>query len=181
MTADRFPNWRDTPVEWRIEPGYTGYDEAVAFMEARVEAIRDGRYDEAFVETLLEDLEKVYNRGLSDGYYLGREQGWSRAYGSRATRRKVYLGKVTHYYPKIGVAEIDAIQPVSVGDEYVIIGDSSGAVEGTITAMQTDDGPAETVAPGTIFAIEVKSRVRPGDKYYRMVPVETAAAASPTR
>jgi len=28
-------------IEWRVEPGLTGYDEAVAFMEARAAAIRD--------------------------------------------------------------------------------------------------------------------------------------------
>jgi lipoyl(octanoyl) transferase len=33
-------------VEWRIEPGLTGYSEAVAAMEARVAAIRDGRAPE---------------------------------------------------------------------------------------------------------------------------------------
>ena len=30
------------PVEWRIEPGLTGYKEALAVMEARAAAIRDG-------------------------------------------------------------------------------------------------------------------------------------------
>jgi lipoyl(octanoyl) transferase len=30
------------PVEWLFAPGLTGYDDAVAFMEARVAAIRDG-------------------------------------------------------------------------------------------------------------------------------------------
>jgi lipoyl(octanoyl) transferase len=30
------------PVDWRIEPGLTGYDEAVAFMETRAAAIADG-------------------------------------------------------------------------------------------------------------------------------------------
>ena len=30
------------PVEWRIEPGLTAYERALAFMEARVEAIRQG-------------------------------------------------------------------------------------------------------------------------------------------
>ena len=36
-------NWSDTPAEWRVTPGLTGYEEAVAEMEARVAAIREGR------------------------------------------------------------------------------------------------------------------------------------------
>ncbi len=34
------------PVEWRIEPGLTGYEAAVAMMEARAEAIRAGTANE---------------------------------------------------------------------------------------------------------------------------------------
>ncbi|HSH09612.1 MAG TPA: U32 family peptidase, partial [Oceanipulchritudo sp.] len=140
-----------------------------------VDAIRDGTYNEAFVASLLEDLKKVYNRGLSDGYYLGREQGWSKSYGSKATRQKVHLGQVTHFYPKINVAEITAIQPVSLGEEFVIIGETTGVVDGTIESMQTDDGKQETVEAGTVFAIKVSQRVRTGDKFFRMLPVETGS------
>ena len=35
-----------TMVEWRIEPGFTPYEDAVALMEARAEAIRAGAADE---------------------------------------------------------------------------------------------------------------------------------------
>ncbi|RJG44713.1 lipoyl(octanoyl) transferase LipB [Mesorhizobium sp. DCY119] len=34
------------PVEWRIEPGLTAYEDALAFMEARAAAIRDGSANE---------------------------------------------------------------------------------------------------------------------------------------
>lgn len=34
------------PVEWRVEPGLTGYEEAVAFMEERAAAIRTGSAEE---------------------------------------------------------------------------------------------------------------------------------------
>jgi lipoyl(octanoyl) transferase len=37
-----FPTPGSAPVEWRIAEGLTGYEEAVAFMEARVEAIAAG-------------------------------------------------------------------------------------------------------------------------------------------
>ena len=36
-------NWSDTPAEWHVTHGLTGYDEAVAEMETRVAAIREGR------------------------------------------------------------------------------------------------------------------------------------------
>ncbi|WP_082542404.1 MULTISPECIES: lipoyl(octanoyl) transferase LipB [unclassified Mesorhizobium] len=36
------PSPGSAPVEWRIEPGLTDYEDAVAYMEARADAIRNG-------------------------------------------------------------------------------------------------------------------------------------------
>ncbi|MGA1204603.1 MAG: peptidase U32 family protein [Opitutales bacterium] len=135
-----------------------------------VDAIGNGSYSPALVEDLMQDLRKVYNRGLSDGYYLGREQGWSGSYGSQSTRQKIHKGKVTHYYPKIGVAEIRPSTPVTIGEEFVIIGETSGAVEGTIESMHTDDGPVTEVPAGVVFSIKVSQRVRENDGFYIMAP-----------
>lgn len=135
-----------------------------------VNAILDGTYSKEFVEAQLEELKKVYNRGLSDGFYLGREQGWSGSYGSKATRQKVQMGKVTHYYSKLGVAEIKPISKVSIGQEFVIIGETSGAVEGVIEAMHTDDGPVKEVSTEEVFSIKVSQRVRENDTFYIMAP-----------
>lgn len=75
-----------------------------------------------FLDQVLGDLKKVYNRGHSSGYYLGRPQGWSAAYGSKATHQKILGGEVSHYYPKIGVAEIHALREIAAGKEFLIIG-----------------------------------------------------------
>lgn len=61
-----------------------------------VDAVNDGTYNRAMVETLYDELKSVFNRGMSSGYYLGREQGWASGYGNKATRRKVYIGDVTN-------------------------------------------------------------------------------------
>lgn len=135
-----------------------------------VNAVFDGTYSREFVETLMEDIKKVYNRGLSDGYYLGREQGWSGAYGSKATHQKVLLGHVTHYYQKIGVAEISAVGDVKVGDDFLIIGETSGVIEGTIETMHLDEGETSAVKSGDVFSIKVSDRVRRNDKFFLMQP-----------
>ncbi|VAW26791.1 Collagenase precursor, partial [hydrothermal vent metagenome] len=61
-------------------------------------AIQNGTYTKEFVESLYPQLEDVYNRGLSSGYYLGREQGWSEVYGSKARKQKIEIGKITNYF-----------------------------------------------------------------------------------
>ena len=131
-----------------------------------VNAVFDDTYSPEFVATLLDDINKVYNRGLSDGYYLGREQGWSKAYGSKATHQKVLLGHVSHYYAKIGVAEIKAVGKVEVGDEFLIIGETSGVIEGKIETMRLDEGETNEVKAGDVFAIKVSDRVRRNDKFF---------------
>ena len=42
LMSDLSPLRNDHPVEWRVEPGRTDYDAAVAFMEERAAAIRAG-------------------------------------------------------------------------------------------------------------------------------------------
>jgi putative protease len=134
-------------------------------------AISEDKYNEDFVADLITDIEKVYNRGHSSGYYLGREQGWSNAYGSKATHTKILRGEVTHYYSKIGVAEIRAIGAVNIGDEYVIIGETSGVVEGKVQSLHLDEGEVTGATTGDIFGLKVNQRVRRNDKFFIMQPV----------
>ncbi len=130
------------------------------------DAVLEGRYSSELVDRLLQDLKKVYNRGHSSGYYLGRPQGWSGAYGSKATHQKVLGGEVTHYYPKIGVAEIMAKRNIECGGSFLIIGHTSGVVEGTIEEIHLDDGPAKKARKGDCFSIRVPARVRPKDRFF---------------
>jgi putative protease len=139
-------------------------------------AIVNDTFNEAFVDGLLADLKKVYNRGHSSGYYLGREQGWSGAYGSKATHQKILRGEVTHYYPKIGVAEIRAKGAFSAGDDFLIIGETTGVVEGTAESLRLDKGEVPAVRNGDIFAIKVPQRVRRNDQFFLMAPLPSARA-----
>jgi putative protease len=141
------------------------------------DAIRDGVYEPAFVDHLLADLKKVYNRGHSSGYYLGRPQGWSAAYGSKATHQKILGGEVTHYYPKIGVAEIEATREVCAGSDFLIVGNTSGVVEGSIAGMHLDNGHVERATRGDRFSIRVPARVRPKDKFFLFEPVASERAS----
>lgn len=142
-----------------------------------VQAVQGGTYNQEFVASRLEDIQKVYHRGLSDGYYLGREQGWSNSYGSQATHQKVLRGQVTHYYSKLGVAEIKATGPVQAGEEFVIIGENTGVLEGKADELRLDAGSVEGVQSGDVFAVKVEQRVRRNDKFFILSPVAAASAA----
>lgn len=117
-------------------------------------------------------LSKVFNRGFWDGYYLGQRLGeWSHNYGSKATHKKVYIGKCTNFFQKIGVAEfLLEAQALSVGDEILVTGETTGAYEDVIEEVRVDLKPVETVEKGTYFSIKTKDIVRRNDKLFKIVP-----------
>ena len=119
-------------------------------------------------------LSKVFNRGFWDGYYLGQRLGeWSHNYGSKATHKKVYIGKCTNFFQKIGVAEfLLEAQTLSVGDEILVTGETTGAYEDIVEEVRVDLKPVEIVEKGTYFSIKTKDVVRRNDKLFKIVPAD---------
>ncbi len=138
-----------------------------------VEAYFEGNFTAENIAIWNARLASVYNRGFWDGYYLGRKMGeWTKVYGSQATQKKVYVGKVSNYFGKLMVAEIlMEAHDLSVGDNFYIIGESTGVYEGTIEEMRLDLQPIGTVVKGDVFSLKTKDIVRRNDKLYKIVVV----------
>ena len=67
-----------------------------------VDAWFEGKFTKENLEKWNAKLATVYNRGFWEGYYAGRKMGeWTERYGSQATKRKIYVGKVTNYFSKL--------------------------------------------------------------------------------
>ena len=133
------------------------------------DAICDGTFTAGLAAGLKEELSEVFNRGFWDGYYQGARLGeWSEVYGSQATRRKVYCGKVTNWFDRIGVAEIlvesGSLEP---GDDVLITGPSTGVVEETVREVRLEFDPVPRASKGDLCSIPVSAgKVRRGDKVY---------------
>ena len=139
-----------------------------AYREA-ADAIVAGRFTPELGAALKERLSTVFNRGFWDGYYQGARLGeWSSVYGNQATRTKVYLGRVTDYYARLGVAEIQMeTGSFRVGDPLLICGSTTGVVEVAPAEIRLDDSHIlEEAAKGDLCSIPVPQRVRRGDKVY---------------
>lgn len=132
------------------------------------EAVIDGTYTRERANGWKNELEKVYNRGFWDGYYLGHKLGeWSTAHGSVATKEKTFAGKVLHYYPKAEVAHIRVkTQQITKDEPILIIGNSTGVVEAPVETLWVDDEPAPVATKGQECTIKIHERVREGDKVY---------------
>ena len=139
------------------------YDQALRAIEA-------GEYSREFAEGLKERLATVFNRGFWGGYYAGkRVVEHSTNYGSSATRRKVYVGKVTNYFKRLGVAEvlIEAAQ-LSVGEPILWMGETTGCIEQTVGEIRLDLLPVDSVKQGDVCSIKVVGGdIRRGDKLYK--------------
>ncbi len=142
------------------------YNEAIA-------AWLDGEYTRDKIGGWSERLASVFNRGFWEGYYLGQRLGeWSEVYGSAATRRKQYIGKGTNYFDRIGVAEfLVETGELSVGDEILIIGPTTGVIETRVHELRVDEGPVDKALKGEKCSLPVEQVVRRSDKLYRWIPV----------
>lgn len=139
-------------------------------------AIIDGTYDDQKAEVWKARLATVFNRGFWDGYYLGQRLGeWSSRYGSSATRRKVYLGKITNYFAKRGVAEIKLENgDLAIGDRILISGPTTGVLEYTIEEIRVDLKGVQTARKGEFCSIAVSEFIRRSDKVYLWVDEEAS-------
>lgn len=120
------------------------------------------------------ELSKVYNRGFWDGYYLGQRVGeWTEKYGSQATKVKVFIGTITNYFKNINVAEVKLeTGELGIGDEYVVLGPTTGVYEDTVTEIRVDLQRVEKTVKGDVFSIPTKEILRRGDKLYKLRDVE---------
>ncbi len=143
------------------------------------DAICDGVFTPELAANLKERLSEVFNRGFWDGWYQGGKMAqWSEIYGSHATRRKTYVGKVTNWYDRLSVAEIlIESYSIKVGDEYLAIGQTTGVYEGRVEEVRVDLNPVQEAHKGELCSIPVAfpedwkgdKKLRRGDRIYLWV------------
>ena len=147
---------------------------AVSCYRRAADAIASSQFTPELAASLKEELARVFNRGFWDGWYQGAVIGeWSAVYGSQATRRRVYCGKVTNWFDRIGVAEI-AVEATELrkGDTLLATGPTTGVVELTVEDMRVDFNPVELTPKGVRCSLAVDTalcpdgRLRRGDKIF---------------
>ena len=139
-----------------------------------IDAICDGTFSQQLIDEQVNRLKTVFNRGFWDGYYLGRRLGeWSGVYGSKATKRKEYVGRCTNFFTKLNVAEITLESgSLHTGDQRLIMGETTGVYEHTISEMRVDLKPVEEAVKGQALSIAVSEVVRRGDRVYKLVDAQ---------
>ena len=99
---------------------------------------------------------------------------WTENYGNQATQRKLYVGKITNFFKKIGVAEIKVeANTLSLNEEIKVLGPTTGVYEDVVSEIRLDDGNVVNIAPkGSVCSIKTTEILRRGDKVYKVVPAD---------
>lgn len=143
-------------------------DTTVRCYKEAVQSVCEGTYTSEKKALWDKRLSTVFNRGFWNGYYLGQRLGeWTGEYGSVATKLKVYKGKITNYYTRLGVAELTLeAGDIALDEELLIIGPTTGLVRITIKEIRLEDAPVRYAPKGSVVSIPCPERVRVNDRCY---------------
>lgn len=119
----------------------------------------------------LTELETVYNRGFSTGFYFNTpsSEDYAGVEGSRATTRKSYIGKVLNYYKEPQVVHfIMESGDLSAGDKILILGETTGVIETILKEFYVNDHLAEHSVKTDEVTFFLPELVRRNDRIYKI-------------
>jgi len=78
---------------------------------------------------------------------------------------KVRVGKVTHYYKRIGVAVVELKKSLNSGDRVLIRGKNTNFSQ-FVSSMEIEHEKVQAAEAGMEIALKVEETVRDGDVVY---------------
>ncbi len=157
-------------IEGRARPAEYVKIVTECYSEA-LSSILENTYNQQKIDDWIKRLSTVFNRGFWDGYYLGQRIGeWSQVYGSKSTRKKIYVGKCTNYFSNIQIGEFTCeASELNLNEEILITGETTGVLQFFIKEIRQDLKNVEKTNKGIRFSIPVPEVVRRNDKLFRFI------------
>ena len=84
---------------------------------------------------------------------------------------KKLIGKITHYFSKIGVAVVELSEDITIGAKIRVEG-ATTSFEQVIDSMEIENKKVETATAGQSIGLKVKERVRLHDSVYKLMEAE---------
>jgi putative protease len=145
---------------------------AVSTYRKAIDLYFEGNLTDEIKTSFYEELQKVYNRGFSSGFYFGVPggDGFTDKHGSSATTKKAYVGKVLNYYKqsKIVFIRLEA-ETLAVGDSVYLIGNTTGVINQKVSNMIRDNVEIEMANKGDEVTFVCEDTVRVNDKVYKII------------
>ena len=153
-------------IEGRARSPEYVYTTIKVYKEA-LNAIKKKQYTKSLKTKLMKELQTVYNRGFSTGFYLGKPINvWSKTYGSKATKKKVYVGVVKNYYPKVKVAEVKLETRGLKLNQNIMFTGKTTFFKQIVKEMEIEHKAIKEAKKQQTIAIKVDEKVRKNDKLF---------------
>ncbi len=78
------------------------------------------------------------------------------------------VGKVTHYYDKIGVAVVDLSAVLKVGDKIKFVRGGEDAFDQEVESMQVEHEKIKSAKKGDTIGLKVKEEVKEGAEVFKI-------------
>lgn len=125
------------------------------------------KLSETLKKSLRKKLGTVFNRGFETGFYLGQPARAGAASLGLHGYAKLFLGEVTNFYNRIGVAEVFLRNSgVSVGDEVLIYGKTTAAFFSKVSGLQINHRAVKNASKGDLAGIKLGSSAKVKDKVF---------------
>ena len=131
-----------------------------------IDACIKGKYTKKLKAGLKEELAKVFNRGFHSGFYFGKPSD-DKSNRLEHSYEKIFLGEVTRFFKKIGVAEIRLrTASLSVGEQVLFIGKSTPADSVRVDEIQSNNEFVKSAKKGETIGVKLPFVVKPRDKVF---------------
>ncbi len=147
-------------------------DTTTRIYKEAITAIQDGEFTTKKIECFNEKLDNVFNRGFGTGMYMGRDYNeWATGDGNQAKEKRVFVGKVLHFFSKKKVALVKVSTDVEIkqGQRCLIIGNKTGLVDFKLNDMVIDNQKVQVVKQYQEFTVKAPSTVRKNDDVFVIV------------
>jgi len=131
----------------------------------------DNKLTKKEVEDSITELNKVYNKGFSSGFLfkLPTSDDFSKVEHNNATRSKIFIGKIVHYYSKIGVALVEINNnSLALGEDILIRGKTTPLVRWKIESMEIEKKGVKKAKKDQKVGIKLPF-CRKGDELYKII------------
>ena len=153
-------------IEGRNKPAHYVAVTTKCYREA-IDSIADKTFTKAKIASWNKQLETVFNRGFSNGFFFSTPgaRDLAKKQGSRQTQKRKQVGIVTNFYAKAMVAEVKLIERLSKNDKLLFQGENT-FFEQIASSMQINHKDVSKVAKGRFVGIKVAERVRKNDRVF---------------
>jgi len=152
-------------IEGRIRsPEYVGVVTSV--YRRAIDAYFKDKLTKKLKERLKKELTTVYNRGFSNGFYLGQPKESPNRFLENSYE-KVYLGEVIKFYKKINVAEIKISNAsLNKGEQILCIGKNTPASFAKVDNIQINHKFVDSLGKGEIGGVKLPFVLKRKDKVF---------------